>query len=75
MGELLLALLLRSRTEWSRRYPLPLSQDLIILPGGGAALPLTAQVNQIADSRLHSVPTAGQGASGGAVGTRLDVLV
>jgi len=71
-GELLLALLLRSRTEWSRRYhPQPAVDNKL---GDGSCLPLAAQANEIASIRLDVTPTAEEGASGNTVGSRLDLF-
>ena len=71
-GELLLALLLRSRTEWSRLYPPRLDVDGVFECCAGQ--PLAAEANQIAARRLHDIPSTDQGAAGSGVGTRLDLL-
>jgi len=71
-GELFLALLLRSRREWSILYPPRFDLDGPFECGPG--LPISAQANQIAGRVLHEVPTTDDGAEGNAVGTRLNLL-
>jgi hypothetical protein len=71
-GELFLALLLRSRREWSRLYPPRFDLDGPFECGPG--LPIAAQANQIAGRVLREVPTTDDGAEGNAVGSRLNLL-
>ena len=71
-GELLLALLLRSRPDWSRLYPPRVAFD-----GASACcsgVPLAAQANQIASRVRREVPTTDDGANGNGIGARLNLL-
>ena len=71
-GELLQALLLRSRREWSHLYPPRFDLD-----GGFECCPCVKvgpQVNRIARRVLEEIPTTDAGVQGNAVGTRLNLL-